>query len=434
MPSSTWVIIRAALETVGKLVIVGFCGFIAMKKGILNHQSLRALSRLTFTFPIFCTISYRLSSSVDDISEVLDWWPLVVSGSLMIAVAAFFNRGIAYISGMCTKDARVFVHTFSFGNPTVIALAITKSVTSDTELFGNTAESTKAYSRASAYISTHLFIFSLLFWILGYIYINLNRDSKTEEALPLIQPVEEHKKDDGDEKKEQSESDDSKEEKEKHWYSPVTNFFKKTWHFISKTYKNIKEKVLKVWYKLPSPVRNILAKIYDIVDKILNPAFMGVLLGVILLFWHDAWEFLFNGKARMIGGVFKILDQATVPLCLMIVGANMAKGPKSSNAHPLTIGAGITMKYAILPACFISVIYLCYVYDVFIDDPMFVLVMCIETATPPVFNTAVLVILAYPKGANLVASLTFWGYLVDIITLTIVVAVSLLLIQDDLNV
>ena len=186
MTNSTWIIIRASLETVGKLVLVGFCGFIAARKGYLNKPSLAALSKITFTFCMFCTLVTRLSSSVDDPADILNWWPMIVSCLSLIVVAAFFMRSIAYISGMKTKDARVFVHTFSFGNPTIIALAIVDSLTTDSTMFGEGADATAAKKRGTAYISTHLFMFSICFWIVGYIYINLNKEKEDESLLPLI--------------------------------------------------------------------------------------------------------------------------------------------------------------------------------------------------------------------------------------------------------
>ena len=42
--------------------------------------------------------------------------------------------------------------------------------------------------------------------------------------------------------------------------------------------------------------------------------------------------------------------------------------------------------------------------------------------------------LTYPPGVEILAAMTFWGYLVDIFTLTGVVSISLLLLQNDLHV
>nr|BAN40290.1 hypothetical protein, conserved [Entamoeba invadens] len=440
MSNSTWVIVRASVETVGKLVLVGFCGYISAKGGFLNKQSLAALSRVTFTFPMFCTIVTRLSSSIDNPKDILNWWPMLVSCFSLIAVAAFFMRSIAYASKLCTKDARVFVHAFSFGNPTVIALAILDSLCADTTLFGTGNEAQQAKKRGSAYISTHLFMFSLLFWILGYIYINLNKEK--EEVLPLVteqqltpQPTpnppqesdkpseiitDNHKSDD-------EVLDEDQNNTGKKWYTPVLNFFVMIWNWIVKVYTLVTGFILKMWYKLPPMAR-------DIIDKLFNPAFLAVFFGMFFLFVKPLYNFFFTGPLRIVGNTMKLLDNATVPLCLIIVGANMARGPVKNAVSPLTVIAGLSIKYALLPAAFISVIYLMYLYNVFIDDPVFILILCIETATPPVFNTIVLCTLAYPKGNSFVANLIFWGNLVDIVTLTVVVTVSLLLIQDDLNI
>ncbi|EKE39077.1 hypothetical protein ENUP19_0341G0048 [Entamoeba nuttalli] len=425
MTNSTWVIIRASLETVGKLVLVGLCGYVSAKRGFLTKPALAALSKVTFTFPMFCTIVTRLSSSVDNPKDILNWWPLLVSCFSLIAIAAFFMRGIAFVSNMSTKDSRVFVHTFSFGNPTVIALAIIDSLTTDTTLFGEGAAAQQAKKRGSAYISTHLFMFSLLFWILGYIYINLNK-TNDEDTLPLVQPSEPSKEALNDHKNDDKPTEPIFEETP-HWYDPISNSIKFVWNFIIKIWDIFTSFVSKQWNRLPKMVREIISKLF-------NPAFLAVFFGMLFLFVKPLYNFFFTGPLRIVGNTMKVLDQATVPLCLMIVGANMARGPVASGVSPWTIMSGIVMKYAILPFAFVSVIYLCYLYNVFIDDPVFVLIMCIESATPPVFNTIVLCTLAYPKGNKLVASLTFWGYLIDIITLTVVVAVSLLLIQDDLNV
>ena len=50
-----------------------------------------------------------------------------------------------------------------------------------------------------------------------------------------------------------------------------------------------------------------------------------------------------------------------------------------------------------------------------------------------VLNIIIAIILIfYPKGAPLNSAVTFWAYIVDIFTLTIVVIISLLLLNDEL--
>ena len=290
-------------------------------------------------------------------------------------------RSLGFAFRMATKDARVFVHTFAFGNPTIIALAIVDSLTSDTDLFGTGPDAADAKNRGSAYISTHLFCFSLWFWIVGYIYINLNKDLKRDEEAPA--PADAPPPDApasqpliaGQPPDDVTGDQTPPAETARHWWSPVTDAVSRAWDAVVAGVAWCAGWVSWAWHLLPPMAR-------DIISRLFNPAFLGVLIGMIFLFAQPVRDFFIvkDAPLRIIGNTMSLLDQATVPLCLVIVGANMAKGPMKTRISNWAIFLGIVIRYLLLPAAFVSVIYLCYCYGLFGDDPMFYLILFIETS------------------------------------------------------
>lgn len=164
--------------------------------------------------------------------------------------------------------------------------------------------------------------------------------------------------------------------------------------------------------------------------QILTPPVIGMAAGIAvgitpplksLLCESSSW---FNPLFRATA----TLGQATVPLALVLLGANLAWGPgHNSGIKPRAVVAVTLAKLLALPAFAILFIAVSRHFRWLEIDPVMAMVLVVQAAAPPANNLAVMCSLCNPGIEQRMAAVMFWTYLLCIPTLAgfIIISVKL---------
>ncbi|KAL7717330.1 Auxin efflux carrier family protein [Entamoeba marina] len=468
------VIILSTFYAVFKLVVVAVAGFFATYTANFNKELRGGYSRLVFQYFVPATIFTQTATSVDRITDIVDWWWLLLSVLLINCLALLFTHAIAAIFRLETKLKRVFVFTIAFGNTMYIPLALVDSLTSETDIFKDGSK-----ERGGAYICTFLLGATTFYWTYGYSYMQKNQDEtigENEEDM-LVELSEENddvptQNDDiaslekmneiqtspnakeqsvdslNSPNQKQSELDDSsqndiKESTQKLEDSqtlintsstPLTDpllINEESSNSSFKRFKDVSINALKkisipfsfVWSKTPSPIKKI-------IKSLLTPPTIAVFTGLLFVLAYPVRDVFFDdGKLAIIGRSLKYLGTAAVISALFILGGNLSSGPRGGKIKWYIIFIGLFSRLVIIPSICISIHFLLWHFGIIPSDPMFFVVLCIESCTPPALNTAIIMSIVYPDGNEDCATILFWAYLFSLITLSGWLVVSMFLMQ-----
>lgn len=163
-------------------------------------------------------------------------------------------------------------------------------------------------------------------------------------------------------------------------------------------------------------------------SKFLSPPAIAIILAVILGL-NPFTKSLFIGDRSILGMFYQatfILGKATLPLALIILGGNLARGPGDVKIKLTTIFYFALGKYFILPLSVLLFLFICKKCGMILS-PMMTFVLMIEGFMPPAMNLAVMSQFAETNKKN-VAALMFWMYLIAIPAMTIWLTVTMKLI------
>lgn len=151
-------------------------------------------------------------------------------------------------------------------------------------------------------------------------------------------------------------------------------------------------------------------------------AFAGIVIGLV-----PPLRALFVAEAAPLGILIEtadLLGQAVIPCALLLLGANLAEAPRRP-VIPLRVLTGVVWGRLILMPLFGGV-YAVTLFKLGLtpDDPMFLLVLMLESAVPPATNLIVMCQL-HGKGVMAMSRILVVTYLVAVVTLTLAVAASL---------
>eukprot|EP01095_Lingulamoeba_sp_RSL-Kostka_P011601 TRINITY_DN445_c0_g1_i1.p1 TRINITY_DN445_c0_g1~~TRINITY_DN445_c0_g1_i1.p1 ORF type:complete len:425 (-),score=137.00 TRINITY_DN445_c0_g1_i1:74-1348(-) len=126
-------------------------------------------------------------------------------------------------------------------------------------------------------------------------------------------------------------------------------------------------------------------------------------------------------------GAMNMLGAAALPCAMMVLGANLSKGPATSVISKKTIILASVTKLIIIPLISVILTVALSYYNILPDDPVLKFVLMIEGATPTAMSL-VIICQMNNSGEKEMSSLQFWIYIASSITLTFFVSVYLMIL------
>lgn len=248
-----------------------------------------------------------------------------------------------------------------------------------------------ATSRAQAYILFYTVFLNLLRWTIGFQLLKPSTpptqtnevEMRHQEQASLVQNAE----------NQESEENVMQEKKE----TSSTSLFKR-----------IKWKSLVSFLKGCINVPMIVALIAIFIGLI--PPLKGLFFGPDAIF------------SNAFTSVLEDVADCTVPMTLLNLGAKLAKGPilhsSPDSISKKTYVGIIVLKLIVVPLIASSIIYTLKVNNVVgMQDPMLLLVLMLEAASPPALNLSIMTSMLGSQEQDM-ANLLFFSYLAGIITVT----------------
>lgn len=158
--------------------------------------------------------------------------------------------------------------------------------------------------------------------------------------------------------------------------------------------------------------------------NVLTPPIIGMLTGVTIGLIAPLREFITSGSSPFypLFGTAELLAKGVIPCVLLLLGASMSQKVENQGVAVSTVIVCIFVKLILMPALAITGIYFLQQAGIIKLALIPILVLVIESATPPANNLVVMSALAGGKSSAELAILMFWNYLASIISLTMVIA------------
>jgi predicted permease len=164
--------------------------------------------------------------------------------------------------------------------------------------------------------------------------------------------------------------------------------------------------------------------------QLLSPPVLSVLAGITLGLVPPFRALLIEEGAplRVFLDAANVLGAAAIPCGLLILGANLGdRRQTNTEIRRRDIATVCVGRYVLLPALGIPLVLGLFHLGVIPNDPMCLLVLLIEAGVPPATNLAVMCQI-HNRNETAMSKLLVWSYIVEIPTLTLLVAVALFLV------
>lgn len=162
--------------------------------------------------------------------------------------------------------------------------------------------------------------------------------------------------------------------------------------------------------------------------QLIPPPVIAALCAIVLALipWTKA---LFVGDDAVLGVVYssaELLGKVTMPAALIIIGANLAHGPKRHAVKIRTIIGASLGRFFIVPGIACAVLLTLRAIGMEISPLVFFMLM-LESFVPPALNLVVMC-QVQEKNQEEMASLMFWMYIIGIPLLALWMSVTILLV------
>ncbi|KAJ9523516.1 hypothetical protein QJQ45_007208 [Haematococcus lacustris] len=164
-----------------------------------------------------------------------------------------------------------------------------------------------------------------------------------------------------------------------------------------------------------------------VVSGVVSPPIISMLLALVIASVPvlKACFFSPTGALRLVGESTAMFGQCCIPSLMLVLGANLSKGPGVAKLPARVIASVILCRLVLLPLCGTPLVALPFKAGWFgAIHPMAVVVMLVTNATP----TAIIVhaiATMYRNREDDLAALLFWEYLASIVSLPLLTALFL---------
>jgi len=180
-------------------------------------------------------------------------------------------------------------------------------------------------------------------------------------------------------------------------------------------------------------LKSCFSKVFHFVAPPVWACFFAIFIGLV----PGLKELFFSGNEEDAAPLYFIMSfllkigNMNVPLMLMVLGANLSKGPrKTEKLNLLTTILISLVRLVVLPVTALLLIkYLCYtlIGHIFVEDKMMILVLLIQSATPTAISLIVMCTVHQNMVDEMVSTL-FYEYLLAIFTFTFFVSFFIFLL------
>ncbi|KAL6057055.1 hypothetical protein QOT17_015718 [Balamuthia mandrillaris] len=312
---------------------------------------------------------------------------------------------------------RCIIAGVTLANAGNLPLTLIISITHDLAPFNEDEEAT---SRGISYVSLYMTCMSLLVWTVGLNYIGrgpqlFNKEDKTKPSNSDLE---------GMLTKQESGSNGEKTDRKENGEEIVAHTTKReetqpssmsTTATMSSSRMDASEAAKPFWKRLFYQAKGGLS---PITFSLLSALFVGLIPPIRNLF-HGT-----GAPLKFVMEIFDFLGLPSVPIVMLVLGASLAKGPRTSFVGIRPIAAVVIGKLLLMPLLGISITLAVRRMGLLPEDPLFAFVLMIQSATP---SATVLVVISeiHQWGNDITPTLQFWQYVVAVFTLTFVTAFSL---------
>ncbi|KAE8723151.1 AMP-dependent synthetase and ligase family protein [Hibiscus syriacus] len=159
--------------------------------------------------------------------------------------------------------------------------------------------------------------------------------------------------------------------------------------------------------------------LYTILEELMAPPTLGAISGFIFgtIVWLRNLIIGPGAPLRVIQDSVKLLGDATIPCIMLILGANLIQGLRSSTIKPMVIVGAVCVRFVILPVVGICVVKAAGDLGFLPSDPLFRFVLMVQFTLPPAMNIGTMTQL-FNMGQDECSVLFLWTYLACALALT----------------
>ncbi|CAK9321355.1 unnamed protein product [Citrullus colocynthis] len=168
-----------------------------------------------------------------------------------------------------------------------------------------------------------------------------------------------------------------------------------------------------VWSKLRQLFRGI-------VKELMEPPTLGAIVGFIFgaVTWLRNLVVGESAPLRVVQDAVKLLGDGTIPSTMLILGANLTQGLRSSRVKPMIILALIIARYIALPAIGIVIVKAARGLGFLPLDPMYQFLLMVQYTLPPAMSISIMTQL-FGLGQEECSVIMFWTYLAAALALAL---------------
>lgn len=476
-------LLTSCAQPVLKVAVVCSVGAFCAKKGLLNLDGRRALSKLAFCIFTPALLMSKLAVNVN-VSEALELWPL----GLNVALGQGAGMALGYlITGLLTLPPtmrKVVVASCALSNCGNLPLVLAMSIIQDPSLpFMGPAET----QHAITYVMLSWFWAAILHFPMAYMFLKRDDEEPTREYNPgpvmavgnNIVPLgsrdldHQHRRrsamvspdvamaasrlghrvlaaavasrDDAmsmDAVPSLNDENPTKSPVPFYWRSSTSQSLTKvdlggvphpvlqqlgavTAQWASSVPTDIRDKLHDRLYRLGKQLGRS-----PILEGILTPPTLACVLGVLLGSVPEVRSAVFSsgGSLAVLGESIDMLGMPSIPLVLLVLGANLGNGPGPGHVPWPAIWGVLAARLVVSPLLGAGTILLLHHMGFLqMNDPLMMLVMITMWSTPTAI-TVHAIASVHANGEDEVSTLLFWEYLMALVTLPVVLAVTLYLL------
>lgn len=298
-------VLSVSFMAVLRIVLICLAGTWLRRRGVLDRDFCRTLSRLILHLMLPCLLVSKLSESAGG-GNLVRWALLPASALLYVGLGFVSGTLVVWLTRPPAAVRRLVTAASAFGNSGYIPYPLVTAIAATAPLFAGDAG---AGGRGVAYISVYLLCMSPCLWGIGYPYL-------AHQPLRAL--------------------------RREHFLSPP-----------------------------------IIA------------ALIGLVLGVVP-FLHSVCV-AEGAPLRVLLDAASVVGEGVIPCALLVLGANLADTPSDSADLPLRTYVGVACgRLVLMPALGVLYVLLLHQAGWLPADPMFALVLLIESAVPAATNLMVM--------------------------------------------
>lgn len=380
----TLVIFLTTFFAILKILAVCFGGYVLARIGLLHKQLTKDMGKVIFTIMIPCMIFGNIINNVDirklGMVGILFLFPIITHltaftlGQLLRLILRYKNEDEEYL---------LVVAGSTFGNHGNISVPLVAAILGDPR--GPFADDPVAIENGSAYVMVYMSMTSCILWGVGMPWFRRRNAAKLQReqdvALPQHGTSEESHK-----PLLKADSDD--ESDNLHYRGPTP-----------------KMEVLKAWVSTKTAR---LRKTY-IYELLTLPPVFALTTSLIIALIPPVREAMVHSHAKIIPDIAIFVGDASIPIILMTLGANLAENTKEAHVPKRITFSVLFTRLIVLPACGISLVYALLKFGLLPNDTILLFLIMIQFSMPSAINL-VLACQVAGGGEAKMSSLLFWQY------------------------